>query len=152
MPSHFETYHSPYSPQQLFEIVGDVKQYPAFLPWVSGCRIKGGGQEVFLAELLIGFKAFRGGYTSRVSLFPPNAEGEARVDAELVKGPFQSLVNNWRFERLDDGSTMIHFHLEFEFKSRALGKMLNVVFVHAAEKMVQGFEDRAEFLYGDDHP
>src|SRR3546814_6880703 len=34
MPKHSETRHLPYSPEQMFDLVSDVKRYPEFLPWV----------------------------------------------------------------------------------------------------------------------
>src|SRR3546814_14459640 len=40
MPKHSETRHLPYSPEQMFDLVSDVKRYPEFLPWVTAVRVR----------------------------------------------------------------------------------------------------------------
>ena len=40
MPTHAEQRHSPFSPDQLFDLVADVERYPEFLPWCVAARIR----------------------------------------------------------------------------------------------------------------
>ena len=39
MPAHTEQQFSPYTPQQLFDLVADIEKYPEFLPWCRAARI-----------------------------------------------------------------------------------------------------------------
>ncbi len=147
MHTHEETYRSHYSAEQLYKIVGDVRSYPEFLPWVSACRIREETAEYIIAELLINFKAFRSSYTSKVWLKDCQS-GVYSIDVGLVEGPFKALVNHWSFRPCEDGSCEIKFFLEFAFKSKILSNMLDKVFCTVVSRMVKAFEDRAQQIYG----
>ena len=40
MPTHSETKLLPYSAQQMYDLVADVRRYPEFLPWTAAARIR----------------------------------------------------------------------------------------------------------------
>ena len=42
----------------------------------------------------------------------------------------------------------VEFHVDFEFKSKLMQKLMNVIFTEAMGKMTLAFEKRAESLYG----
>ena len=89
MPKHEETWVLPYSPEQMYQLVGDVARYPEFLPWCSAARVRSVTQiddgEEMLADLVIGFQVFRERFGSRVRMF----EGDARIETEYLDGPFK---------------------------------------------------------------
>ena len=149
MPSLRQQHVSPYSAQQLFELVADVERYPEFLPWCRAARIVSRGQGEFLGELLISFKHISESYTSRVQLFPAAApDAPSRIEVTMTKGPFSHLVNNWQFTPRPEGGTQVEFSLDFGFRSKLLEKMIGPMFSNAAEKMGDAFQTRAEALYG----
>ena len=82
-------------------------------------------------------------FTSRVVLHKPD-----RIDVSYSEGPFKYLTNHWLFIRQDDGSCLIDFYVDFEFKSRFLQKIIEVFFNEAVKRMVGAFETRAHQLYG----
>jgi coenzyme Q-binding protein COQ10 len=135
---------SPYSPQQIFDLVADVARYHEFLPWCKAARIHSQNDNEFLAELVIVFKGFTEKFTSRVVLHPDTL----KIDSEVVKGPFHHLTNHWWLEPLENGGTMIHLALDFQFKSKILESLIGGLFHRASEKMVAAFRERAEALYG----
>ena len=45
-----------HSPDNLYNLVADVKKYPEFLPWCLGARVKNTTLKSFEADLIIGFK------------------------------------------------------------------------------------------------
>lgn len=47
-----------YKPQELFDLVWDVKSYPKFLPWCSASRIISEDKYEIIAELVIQLKGF----------------------------------------------------------------------------------------------
>jgi len=67
MPRHSETKHLPYTPEQLFELVADVARYDEFLPWVVAVRVRSSSETETVADLVVGFNAFKERFTSRVT-------------------------------------------------------------------------------------
>ena len=147
MKVHSERKILPFTPEQIFELVGDVAKYPEFLPWCTGARIREKQMtptgEVLVADLMIGFKMVREKFTSRVTLDRP----KLRIDVEYINGPFKHLNNHWTFSPTANGQCQIDFHLEFEFSSIVLQKLIGVLFHEAVRRMVAAFEARAHQLY-----
>jgi coenzyme Q-binding protein COQ10 len=143
MPTHAERRHLPYRQDQLFDLVADVERYPEFLPWCTGARIRERKDNVITADLLIGFRMMRERFTSKVTLNRPGG-----IDVAYSEGPFRYLDNHWKFEPQPDGSCVIDFYVDFEFRSRLLQRMIGVLFNEAVRRMVGAFEGRAKQLYG----
>lgn len=144
MPTHAEQRVVPFSQGQLFDLVADVARYPDFLPWCVGARIREARGEEILADLMIGYKLVRERFTSRVSL----NRRAGRIDVAYTDGPFKYLDNYWVFREHPDGC-LIDFHVDFEFRSVLLEKLIVSLFKEAVKRMVGAFEQRAYALYGD---
>jgi coenzyme Q-binding protein COQ10 len=142
MPTHAETRILPYTPEQLFALVADIERYPEFLPWCTGARVRERRPDLVVADLVIGFRMFRERFTSRVTLAPPR-----RIDVAYAEGPFRYLNNHWTFTAAP-GGCRVDFFVDFEFKSRVLQRVIEVLFSEAVRRMVAAFEKRAEALYG----
>ena len=147
MPTHSETKALPYTARQMYELVADVGSYPEFLPWTAAARIRRdvdkGDHRVMDADLVISFKVFRERFTSRVVLWPE----QRRIDTEYLDGPFRHMRSNWRFEETETGC-LVHFFVDFEFRTAILQGIIGVVFNEAMQRVVRAFEDRARQLYG----
>jgi len=142
MPTHAEKKILRHTPEQMFDLVADVRRYPEFLPWCVGARILSRDEQVLVADLTIGFKMFRETFRSRVGLERP---GHIHVTYET--GPFRYLNNHWRFSPVPQGCE-VDFFVDFEFRSRILQMAIGVVFNEAVRLMVRAFERRAMALYG----
>lgn len=142
MPRHSESRHVPYQPEQLFDLVADVGRYPEFLPWCVGARVRTRTEAEMVADLTIGFGPFREGFTSRVALHRPE-----KIGVRYENGPFRYLTNQWRFEATDTGCR-VHFHVDFEFRSKLLQIAIGAVFHEAVRRMVAAFLTRARAVYG----
>ena len=142
MPTHAEKRPLPYSAEQMFNLVAEVERYPEFLPWCVGLRVKSKEEEMIVADMVIGYKMFREKFTSRVKLSRPD-----RIDVVYEEGPFRYLNNHWIFLPQDDGSCVVDFYVDFEFRSKLLQKMIGVVFNEAVKIMVHAFEKRADAVY-----
>lgn len=129
----------------MFDVVADVERYPQFLPWCVGLRVrsrtKEGAREVVLAEMLVGYKALRERYTSRIVL----DRSHWTIDVTQTEGVFRRLDNHWRFAPRAKGCE-VAFAIEFEFKSRLLGAVANAALGGVLLKMSHAFEARAEAL------
>jgi coenzyme Q-binding protein COQ10 len=139
---------SPYSAEQLFQLVGDVDRYPEFVPWITSMRTwnkRQVGPDVSMvdAEAGVGFSFLKERFSTRVRRDAAIHE----ITVGLIRGPFHHLMNRWRFKPLEAGAT-IEFEIDFAFKSRMLDNLLRNNFERAAERLIQCFEDRAAVLYG----
>ncbi|GGG24502.1 type II toxin-antitoxin system RatA family toxin [Chelatococcus composti] len=149
MPSFRNKRRVPYTPAQMFDLVADVEQYPAFLPLCEALRVRrraasGEGVETLIADMTVGYKAIRETFTSRVTLDRPRL----RILVEYVDGPFRHLENRWAFHQLDDVGCEVDFFISYEFKSMALGLVMGAVFERAFHKFAEAFEERARTVYG----
>jgi len=144
MPTHAEKRVLRYTPEQMFNLVADVRRYPEFLPWCVGARIVSHTENELLADLTIGFKMFRETFRSRVQLDRPHT-----IRVRYENGPFRYLNNNWTFTPVE-GGTEVDFFVDFEFRSRLLQAVIGTVFNEAVRLMVRAFERRAMILYGRD--
>ncbi len=140
----------PYRPDQLFDLVGDVRAYPTFIPWISTIRTgpeqpRGEGVSVLDAEASVGFSVIRERFATRIKRNAP----EWVIEVKLISGPFKRLLNQWRFEPHPAG-TKILFDIDFEFKSKLLDLMLRANFDYAVQRLIGCFEARAKALYGED--
>ncbi|MCL6730467.1 type II toxin-antitoxin system RatA family toxin [Sphingomonas hankyongi] len=143
MPRHSETKHLPFSPEQLFELVADVASYDQFLPWVVAVRIRSSSEAETIADLVVGFNAFKERFTSRVV-----KERPTRICVDYVEGPLKYLHNEWKFDRAADGGTDVGFSVDFAFKSRIFEALAGSMFDRALRRMTNAFEQRAAALYG----
>ena len=138
----------PYTPDQLFQLVGNVDAYPEFVPWIQSMRTwnarsEGEGVSLVDAQAGVGFAFLKEKFSTRVR----RDAATRQVDVPLLSGPFKHLANRWRFIE-NDGGTKIEFDIDFEFKSRLLSGMLAANFHHAVDKLMSCFEARAQTLYG----
>jgi coenzyme Q-binding protein COQ10 len=143
----------PYTPDQLFRLVGDVERYPEFVPWITGLRTWNArryseGVDVLDAEAAVGFKFLKERFATRVRRDALNRQ----IDVSLLSGPFRKLENRWRFIEAGHGCTRVEFDIDFEFKSRLLSALLTANFGVAVDRLMHCFEARAKTLYGEPRP
>ena len=142
MPTHSERRFLPYAPDRLYELVAEVEDYPAFLPWCIALRVVDRSDSALRAEMIVGFGMLRESFTSEVSLTP-----KSRIDVRYLDGPFRRLENRWLFLPADGGCD-IDFFIDFEFRSRLLRRLMEPLFHEAVRRMVRAFETRARERYG----
>ncbi len=142
MPRHTETRRLPYTPEQMFALVGDVARYPEFLPWVSAIRIRSNSETDLVADMIVGFKGLRETFTSKVAKTRPS-----RIMVEYVDGPLKYLRNDWGFRPDGQGGCLVDFSVDFAFKNRVFEALAGQVFDRALRKMIGAFEERAAVLY-----
>ena len=147
MPRHSETRRLPYTPEQMFDLVADVKRYQEFLPWVAATRICSDSDTAMVADLVVGFRSLKETFTSRVNKHRPND-----ITIDYVEGPLKHLHNTWKFTPDGQGGTRIDFCVDFAFRSRIFEALAGQMFDRALRRMIGAFEERAHELYGDRSP
>lgn len=134
----------PYPPADLCRLVGDVREYPQFIPWLQSLRVvkeeprpEGGWEGV--ASAVVGWKAITERFSTRVRCEP--AKGE--VDVALVSGPFHALDNSWRFEPHGEGSR-VRFRISYQFKNPVLQALVAANKDKVAARVMGAFEREAK--------
>jgi coenzyme Q-binding protein COQ10 len=141
MPHHEERTTLHYSADELFSVVADVKDYPAFVPWCSGARLQHEDEREIVAELVIGFGPFQESFTSQVTLDRPR-----KVLVHAIDGPLEHLTNSWTFTPAGD-ATQVDFSIDFQFKSHLLDHVAAGMFHEATTRMMSAFESRVHLLH-----
>ncbi|PZN95675.1 MAG: ubiquinone-binding protein [Alphaproteobacteria bacterium] len=142
MPRHAETRRLLWSPEQMFDLVADIRRYPEFLPWVQAMRIRSDDGEVVVADMVVGFKMVRERFTSRVLLERPT-----KLHVDYIDGPLKYLKNDWHF-RAAPGGCDVDFSVDFEFRNKMFERLAGMFFGEAFKRMVGAFEARAAVIYG----
>jgi coenzyme Q-binding protein COQ10 len=142
MPRHSEKRFLPYTPEQMFDLVADVGRYQEFLPWVAATRVRENSETEMVADLVVGFKALKETFTSKVHKSRP-----AQIEIDYVDGPLKYLHNSWKF-RAVPGGTEVDFCVDFAFRNRLFEALAGQMFDRALRRMIGAFEQRAGLLYG----
>jgi coenzyme Q-binding protein COQ10 len=129
----------------MYALVTDVARYPEFLPWVSTIRVRSDSETEMVADMIVGFKAIKEVFTSRVKKSRPNS-----VFVEYIEGPLKYLHNDWAFESDGKGGCSVEFSVDFAFKNRLFESLAGQYFDKALRKMTDAFVARADVLYGND--
>lgn len=143
MPNIRESRELPYSAERMFDLVADVGRYQQFLPWVVATRVRSDSETEMVADMMVGFKALREKFTSRV-----HKERPTRIVVEYVDGPLSHLENSWHFEPMGEHRCRIDFCVDFTFRNSVFEALAGQYLDRAFRKMVGAFETRAGELYG----
>lgn len=141
MPRHEEQAILPYGAEELFSVVADVRDYPSFVPWCSGAKIRHETARQIIADLVIGFGPFQESFVSEVTLDRPR-----RILVRSIEGPLEHLTNSWTFTS-EGHKTHVDFVIDFQFKSHLLDHVANGMFHEASTRMVTAFADRVHTLH-----
>lgn len=144
MPSSLVTRELYYSPQQMFDLVADVEQYPQFVPnWVM-VRVRhrpdGSG---YHTDQVVRYGPVRHSFGSDTSLRPPH-----QIEVYSNDSLFRHMTLLWDFHLAEDQGCRITLSVDFELRSRALQALGAILSRDSVTKMVDAFEERAKQVYG----
>lgn len=136
----------PYNADHLLEMVTDVESYPEFINFISGLRItsprkRDGDIETFEAQMNVSYKMFTESVRCTVTI--NHAKKTVVVRNSDRPGPIKTLINDWTFTQLSDGSTVIDFFVDVTLKSFPLNMIASQKFGSVSEKMMAVFVRRA---------
>jgi coenzyme Q-binding protein COQ10 len=132
-------------PDDLFDLVSDVRTYPKFINLISAMRVTRDevdehGVGHLDAEARVRFRFVRERFTTRVRFNKP----ERLIDVEYLSGPFHELANQWRFHQLGDGSTLVDFWIRYSFKNPILQVLIDSNRARAVRFLIHSFREEAE--------
>ncbi len=147
---HHEKRVVPFSDEKLYNIVKNVEDYPAFLPWCLAATVMEHGKDAvtgndfFVAELVVGFKSLQEKFTSRVVFDDKKKE---ITTYGVGGGPLASMDSHWKFRSLGPEGCEIDFAVALSFSSFITEKLFSPFFKEAVRKMSQSFFNRADSLH-----
>ena len=144
MPQISRTALVPFSAEQMYQLVNDVKSYPDFLPGCTGSRVLELGPTQMTAAVDVSKAGISKTFTTRNTL-----TSNQSILMSLVDGPFKKLIGGWTFIPLSPEACKIEFHLAYEFSSKIFEKVIGPVFGQIANTFVDAFVKRADEVYGD---
>jgi len=133
----------PYSAQAMFALVDDVSSYPKFLPWCAASEVRKLEDPIMEAGITIGYRGLNQAFVTRNVREPG-----ARIEMQLVDGPFKRLHGLWQFQALRADASKVLLDVDFEFSSKVLGVVAGPVFTQIVGSLVDAFVKRAEQVYG----
>ncbi len=133
----------PFAPADLCRLVGDVRVYPEFVPFLQTMRIlkeeklpQDGWKGVAQAE--VGWQAIKVTFATSVRCEPEKGE----VEVALVKGPLHSLANKWWFKPHENGAH-VRYWIAYEFKNPVLQAAISANKDKLAGRIMAAFEREA---------
>ena len=142
MPSKHLTQRVRAAPDQVFDMVADVENYPKFINLISNLRItKKISDTDFEAEAIVAYKMFRESFHSHIHI--DREAGLIRVTKAKKGGAVKTLENKWRFHELSDGSTAVDFYVDVSLKAFPLNMIVKQKMGRASEVIMDAFVNRA---------
>jgi coenzyme Q-binding protein COQ10 len=138
-----EKHHSRYSPEQLFDLVVDVDQYPNFLPWVIAARVTSHRDRTMSVAMRMGTRFLSKHFTTKAFLTKPH-----RVEINSYDPMFECFDQVWTFEPVTGGGTNVEYRVDIKFKSHILQTLFGISFAERSNTMVKAYMHRAQYLYG----
>lgn len=130
----------------LYALIDDIEAYPTFLPWCRDAKVQLREPGRTVATISVGFRGVRRSFTTENRNVLD--EHNASIDMRLIEGPFKRFAAGWRLVALGEHAVRVEFTMEYEFVSRVLARMLDPLFGHIADTMVDAFVRRANARQG----
>jgi len=138
----------PFTAEQLFDMVADVRAYPSFLRWCDSVEVLKETDELLEARVTAGAIGVSQSFVTRNLMKKPNS-----IELSLVEGPFDQFAGRWDFLALADetvSGAKIELDMRFELarKNPLLRRTFGSLFERASDTLVESFCERAQILYG----
>ncbi|MDC7682911.1 SRPBCC family protein [Asticcacaulis sp. BYS171W] len=134
----------PYPIDTVYRLVGDMEQYPAFLPGIAALDVTplAGDADSFDVDVKVGWRML----TERVQLRLTRDPEAQTIRMAQVKGPCRALSADWQFIPQGDGQTIITADVEIDFKNPILRGLYQANQERLIFRLIGAFEARAAAL------
>ena len=132
----------PFTPQQMYELVNNINDYPQFLNWCEGAFILNQSDHQITASVQINKGGLKQTFSTINTLKPFRL-----IEMKLLDGPFEHFSGEWRFEPLGENAAKVFLNLQFKFKSKLLDMSLTPIFTKIANSQLDAFVARANKIY-----
>ena len=132
----------PYSVEQMYHVIADIRSYPDFLNWCNDSEILSEGDDEVVAKLLISYGKLKFDFTTR-NLMVKNES----VTISLLAGPFSTLSGKWELQVLNESACKVSLEMDFSFESAITQTLFGRVFRSVIAAQLDAFQKRADQLY-----
>jgi len=133
----------PFQPQEIYDMVIYVEQYPCFVPHCAEVNVHEASISRIIAEMIIEYhtviKNFRISYISNVELYPENY---TVLITNANDRFFKKLESSWKIKPCIEGSE-ITYEIAFELQNPVLNLTLSSLILKNSEIMIVAFTKRA---------
>eukprot|EP00127_Corallochytrium_limacisporum_P006627 Clim_evm6s232 gene=Clim_evmTU6s232 len=144
-----------WSPEHVFSVVVDTKNYEKFVPYTQGSRVLATDPKTGYAtkaELSVGYGPFQESYTSRIKATPYSSIKALSGGKADPKSIFQYLDSEWTFApgpaSGGRSTTLVHFDISYNFRSAFHQATASNIFDHIAASQIEAFATELERRYG----
>ena len=131
-----------FSPQQVFDVVADIENYPRFLPgWISA-RIIDKQQNKMTVEQELGFTFLHWRFTSQAIFEPP-----LHLHISSHKGHFFHLEIDWSFSAVEDNKTRVSLVAKADSPPGPQQRFLQGMLSGTTRSLLNCFEERIKNVY-----
>ena len=127
----------------MFELVNNIDDYSQFLNWCDSSSILNQSDNQITASVQINQGGIKQSFSTLNTLTPYKS-----IEMQLLDGPFDELLGEWRFETLGENASKVHLTLQFKFKSMLIDMALSPIFKSIANSQLDAFVARAKYIYG----
>ncbi len=127
----------------VYALVNDIEQYPAFLPWCADAEIVSKSETEVVARIDIAVRGRRETLVTRNRLTPTCA-----VALEMVEGPFRRFEGRWQLTPLGEAGCRVDLQVSFELANRLVGAFAAPFLHRIADRVVDAFAARARQILG----
>lgn len=137
----------PFTPAQLLALVQDVPRYPDYMPGCVAAQVESNEGAHTQAGLRFKFAGITESFTTENTV-RTHPNGDCSLEMRLLRGPFKSLIGQWRFLPLGDAGCKVSLSVHLDWGSWSLGRLLAPQLDRAVGNVMQAFKQRADQLYG----
>lgn len=133
-----------YSAEQMFDLVNDIENYPAYMDGCTEAIVLKRSEKELTGKLTLSKAGIKQVFTTRNSLIRPS-----RIDMELVEGKFKNFSSSWCFTKLSDRACKVELNMEFEFDLGLVDFAAEKLMSASANSLVDSLVSRAKQVYGE---
>lgn len=133
----------PYTPKEMYDLVNDIKAYPAYLPMIRAVRLHSEAASALRATLTLAKGHLNFSFTTDNTM-----KDAQEIRMNLVDGPFKKLKAVWTFKPVHGDGCEATFKVDFEFANGLMAMAFGAFFREVTESLVEAFCQQAAKRYG----
>ena len=133
---------TPFTAEQMYNLVSDIENYKHYLPWCPASKVISKDANVTVGRVDISYLKVSTSFTTKNINTPCT-----RIDLSLVDGPFKQLSGFWQFTQIGEKGCKIEFNLSYQFNNFIIEKVIGKVFEFVIKNIVDSFVKKANEIY-----
>ena len=144
MQSKSEQCRLRYTPEQVFDLIADVEQYPTFLPGWESVFVRRRSADSMDVEQRVWLGPFNMRFATRATLKRPH-----EIVIHAHEGAFKHLSLRWSFSDDNQSGCVVRLTVSWKHRSRWVETVLATLMQRMPGRIIDSFAARARERYGD---